>query len=397
MIVTFSTFTGCGSSAVSSGWTGVIVNGDSIYTVSGFGQLDALNAANGNTLWGVAVETTSVGGGGLGCSASSTVVPVYGNMSINGDQLYIGGYNGKVYTFNVNTRISNSVVLDTDDSKPIVGGPVVSQGKVFVGSSNGSLYALDGVSLSEIWQFTTGNKIWSTPAVDKGIVFIGSFDKKIYAVDAVTGKEKWSFVTQGAILSTPVIDGGTVYVASFDRSIYALDEATGNLKWQFPASDRSVNPPAAWFWATPVIFNGILYAPCLDGKVYAVKTQDGTQVTTFDLGNEISSSPVVVNGKVVVATYDGKIYSLDANENKSQVLVVDLRVADSNQSKLTVSSSLSASGGVVYIHGFQSEKIYALDLVTGVPKAYPLGSVTATTPVTATVTATATVTVTATK
>ncbi len=395
--MTFSTFTGCGSSAVSAGWTGVIVNGDNIYTVSGLGQLDALTAANGNTLWGVAVDTTSLGGGGLGCSPSSTVVPVYGNMSINGDQLYIAGYNGKVYTFNVNTRISTSVVLDTDDSKPIVGGAVVSQGKVFVGSSNGSLYALDGVSLSEIWQFTTGNKIWSTPAVNNGNVFIGSFDKKLYAVDAVTGKEKWSFVTQGAILSTPVIDGGTVYVASFDRSIYALDEATGNLKWQFPASGRSVNGPAAWFWATPVIFNGILYAPCLDGKVYAVKTQDGTQVTTFDLGNKISSSPVVVNRKVVVATYDGKIYSLDASENKSQVLVVDLRVTDSNQNKLTVSSSLSTLGGVVYIHGFQSEKIYALDLATGVPKAYPLGSVAATMPVTATVTATATVTVTATK
>jgi outer membrane protein assembly factor BamB len=398
LLAILGTLSGCfGSTAVAAGWAGVTVSGDNLYTVSGLGQLSALTAANGNILWGVVLDTTSGSGGGLGCSAASTAVPVYGNMSISGDQLYIAGYNGKVYTFNANTRLSSSITLEEDDFRPIVGGTVVDNGKVYVGSSNGNLYALDAASLTRVWRFETGNKIWSTPAVDNGVIFVGSFDKKVYAVDANTGVQKWSFTTEGAILATPVIDNGTVYVASFDRKIYALDEATGSLKWQFPAAGQNGDSPLKWFWATPVISNGILYAPCLDGKVYAVKTQDGALVTTFDLGTEISSSPVVVDGKVVVATQDAKIYSLDASGTKSQILVVDLRIKDSNQSKLTVSASLSASGGIVFIHGFNSEKIYALDMTTGVPKAYPLESVSATTPATTTITATATVTVTSAK
>jgi len=395
LLAIFVTLSSCGSTAVSAGWAGVTVYGGNLYTVSGFGQLDALTAADGSTLWGIAVDTTPTSSGGFGCSAPSTIVAVYGNLSMSGDQLYIAGYNGKVYTFNVNTRISSSVTLSADDSKPIVGGTVIDQGRVYVASSNGKLYALDATTLAKVWEFKTGNKIWSTPAADDGMVFVGSFDKKVYAVDTATGKQKWSFGTKGAIIATPVIAGGTVYVASFDRHIYALDEVTGSLKWQFPASGQSGNEPREWFWATPVISNGILYAPCLDGKVYAVKTQDGSLVTTFDLGTEIASSPVVVDGKVVVATHDAKIYSLDATGIKSQVLIVDLRIKDNNQSKLTVSSPLSAANGIVYIHGFQSEKIYALNMATGEYKAFALESVSTT--ATATATVTATVTVTATK
>lgn len=166
--------------------------------------------------------------------------------------------------------------------------------------------------------------------------------------------------------------------------------------------------PQDWFWATPVISNGILYAPCLDGKVYAVNTQDGSLVTTFDLGTEIASSPVVVDGKVIVATDDAKVYSLDASGATSQLLLVNLRSED-DQSGLTVTAALSADNGIVYIHALQSEEIYALNVATGVPQAFTLASIattatpaataitTATATATATATVTATITVTATK
>jgi len=400
MLAVLLTLSGCGSTAAAAGWAGVTVSGDSLYTVSSAGQLDALSSTDFASQWAVVVEGTASSSGFLGCSASSTAVAVYGTLAVSGDLVYVAGYNGTVYAYSISTHaLSVQVILDQDDSKPVVGGTIVDHGKVFVASSNGNLYALDSTTLSTLWRFKTGNKIWSTPAVDNGTVFVGSFDKKIYAVDATTGAQKWSFTTQGAIMSTPVVDNGTVYVASFDRHIYALDEATGSLKWQYPASGQSGNEPREWFWATPVISGGILYAPCLDGKVYALKTQDGGLVTTFDLGSEISSSPVVVDGKVVVATHDAKIYSLDASGTKSQILVVDLRTKDSGQGALTISASLSEANGIVYIHGLNSEKLYALDVATDKYTTVALGSVSAaaTATATATATVTATVTVTATK
>ena len=402
------TLTGCfGSAAVAAGWAGVTVSGDSVYTVSSQGQLVALSSADlTKTNWTAAVEGVASSGGFLGCSAPSTIVAVYGTPVVSGDMVYLAGYNGKVYSYSISKQNeSSNALLDQDDSQPIVGGLVVDQGKVFVASSNGNLYALNATTLAQVWKFSTGNKIWSTPAVDNGMVFVGSFDKKVYALDAATGNKKWSFNTQGAIIATPVIDNGIVYVASFDRHIYAMDEATGNLKWQFPASGQSGNEPSEWFWATPVISNGILYAPCLDGKVYAVNTQDGSLVATFDLGAEIPSSPVVVAGKVIVATREAQIYSLDASGTQAQLLLVNLRTndKDNNPSKLIVTSPLSAANGIVYIHGLQSDRIYALDPVTKIPTISEIlagattSASTVTVPTTVILTTTATVTVTATK
>jgi outer membrane protein assembly factor BamB len=286
----------------------------------------------------------------------------------------VGGYNGKIYSYSISKQSENtSVALDTDDSKPVVGGIAASGGKIFVGSSNGSLYALDGATLSKLWKFSTGSKIWGTPAVDNGTVFVGSFDKKVYAVDAATGNKKWSFDVKGAVVATPVIADGVVYVASFNRSIYALDEATGNLKWQFPAPGQSGNSPRQWFWATPVISNGILYAPCMDGKVYCINTKDGASSAIFDLGAPVSSSPAVAGGKVIVASEEAKIFSLDAAKG-TKVLLADLRLGD-KQNKATVNSQLSALGGTVFIHTLLEDKMYAMDAATGTAKSLALGSI----------------------
>ncbi len=384
------TLSGCSSTAVAAGWAGGTVSGSSVYTVSNQGQLVAMTAANTQG-WAAAVEGTAASGGFLSCSAPSTLVAVYGTPAAADDNIYVAGYNGKIYSYSITKQSSNAdVTLDTGNSKPIVGGITASGGKIFVGSSNGSLYALDGATLAQLWKFSTGDKIWCTPAVDSDTVFVGSFDKKVYALDAATGTNKWSFDTQGAVVSTPVIADGVVYVASFNRSIYALDEVTGKLKWQFPALGESGESPRQWFWATPVISNGILYAPCMDGKVYCVNIKDGTTASVFDLGAAVSSSPVVANGQVVVATQEAKIFSLDAAKS-AKLLMVDLRLADS-QTKLTVNSQLSALGNTVYIHGLDPDKMYALDVITQKFVAFALGSVSTTSTPTATATATVTTT-----
>ncbi len=376
LLAIFATLSGCSSTAVAAGWAGGTVSGDSVYTVSSQGQLVAMTTS-GTQQWASAVEGTAASGGFLSCSAGSTLVAVYGTPAVAGDYIYVAGYNGKIYSYSISKQAENSnATLDTDDSKPIVGGVTAGGGKVFVGSSNGNLYALDGKTLAVAWRFATGGKIWCTPAVDNGTVFAGSFDKKVYAVDAATGKEKWAFDAKGAVVSTPVVADGVVYITSFDRRIYAVDEATGSLKWQFPASGTNGSFPREWFFATPVISNGVLYAPCMDGKVYAVNIKDGTSAGLFDVGDAVSSSPVVVAGKVIVATQEAKVYSLDAAAG-TKTLLLDFRLSD-KQGSATVNSQLSAQGNTVFIHTLLEDKMYAMDAATGAAKSLSLGAITGT-------------------
>lgn len=81
-------------------------------------------------------------------------------------------------------------------------GPVVANGRVYIGSFDGKVYSLDQASEAKIWEFSTGVVIGSSPTVDDGMVFIGSTDGKVYALDESNGTKIWEFSTGKAILSS---------------------------------------------------------------------------------------------------------------------------------------------------------------------------------------------------
>ncbi|MFJ9597987.1 PQQ-binding-like beta-propeller repeat protein, partial [Streptomyces virginiae] len=61
-----------------------------------------------------------------------------------------------------------------------------------------------------------------------GIVYIGSSDGKVYALDAATGTPRWAHTTAGAVWSSsPAVVDGIIYIGSNDKKVYALDAATG--------------------------------------------------------------------------------------------------------------------------------------------------------------------------
>ena len=75
----------------------------------------------------------------------------------------------------------------------------------------------------------------SQPTVVGGRVFVGSLQGRIYALDAKTGCLHWSVKTDGGVRSTMVVDSlpGTnppryiVYVGDASAKVYALDARTG--------------------------------------------------------------------------------------------------------------------------------------------------------------------------
>lgn len=130
--------------------------------------------------------------------------------------------------------------------------PITAGGMIFYGASNGVVEARDIKSGKGRWQAFTGGHIQYPPALWKGRLYVGSGDGWIYALEAATGKRLWRFraapedrkiPVYGRLLSTwPVATGvlvedGTVYaaagIASHDGThVYALDAITGEIKWQ---------------------------------------------------------------------------------------------------------------------------------------------------------------------
>ncbi len=352
---------GCvGIRSVPEGGSGAIIANGTLYispalkSGGGFGcaapsttgKLIAVNTS-GSRLWEAPLETSTPAGGGFGCAApAAKPAAIYGTPAVAGDLIYVAGYNGKIYAVNSSSGALRWLYPRQGNLQPIVGGVVISQGKVYFGSSDGKVYALDADTGDKVWEFLTGDKIWSTPTIDGEILYIGSFDKKLYALSAADGSKKWEFKTEGAVVSTPVVYNNMVYIGSFDRHLYAVKAKDGSLVWKFMAEN--------WFWARPVAYDNTIYAGCLDGKVYALKAENGDKVAEFDLGSPVSSSPVLVDSSIIVASEEGKVYSIENNQK---------RELKSLEAKVT--ASLCASNGVVYIHA-NDQTLYVLKAQTGV-------------------------------
>jgi len=179
--------------------------------------------------------------------------------------------------------------------------PVVADHRLFIGSLNGTMYALDadqdagGGPPTILWSRDVGAPIRDTAAVYNGRVYFGAYDGRVHALDAATGDPVWSFLTGGGIAAAPVVDNGVVYIGSTDGIFYALDAATGQLRWTYNAGAPILTSAALSADGQTVYFGAEnLYA-------YALRTSDGQlRWRTRLQGQSLAERwPVVVGNTVI--------------------------------------------------------------------------------------------------
>ncbi|MBT5846699.1 MAG: PQQ-like beta-propeller repeat protein, partial [Verrucomicrobiales bacterium] len=77
-----------------------------------------------------------------------------------------------------------------------------SDGTVYVGAHDKSLYAINGKTGIKLWEFETGGYVESSPAIGSdGTVYIGSWDGKLYAIKTDSkglAKSPWPMRGQNA-------------------------------------------------------------------------------------------------------------------------------------------------------------------------------------------------------
>ncbi|MEM7349184.1 MAG: PQQ-binding-like beta-propeller repeat protein, partial [Acidobacteriota bacterium] len=120
-----------------------------------------------------------------------------------------------------------------DTGGKVESSPTVWNGRLFVGSFNEHLFALDATTGRELWRFPVGALVRASPSVVNGNVFFGADDDRFYALDAVSGEERWRYeLGPGGEQSSPAIFGERVIFGAFDHHVYALHTDTGELLWR---------------------------------------------------------------------------------------------------------------------------------------------------------------------
>jgi polyvinyl alcohol dehydrogenase (cytochrome) len=95
--------------------------------------------------------------------------------------------------------------------------------------------------------------------VYRGRIFVGSQDGSVFALDAASGCIHWTTMVQSQVrsgIATGEIAGNpTIFFGDSAGFVYALDGATGKQLWRMRPDDH----PASTMTATPVFYQGRLY------------------------------------------------------------------------------------------------------------------------------------------
>jgi len=188
--------------------------------------------------------------------------------------------------------------------------PVVDGSRVYIGSTDGSLYAFDRKTGKEAWKFKTGGRIIAPPALSSGIVYVGAGDKKLYSIDARTGKlTQKPFEGKGVINTSVAVSGKYIVFGSYDNYVYVLEkDDLSRIVWLRRLGD--------WIDSTPTIVDGMVYIGCNDNFLYKFRLADGELEWRGKTGGPVYATPVVADGKAYVSSWDGKVYAFDAKTGR---------------------------------------------------------------------------------
>ncbi len=219
------------------------------------------------------------------------------------------------------------------DSSPIVVGNKVVVGTWNSGdylSATGSVKALNAANNGATLWTATGTPsmggVASTPCVSDGKVYVGTTNGYLYCLDLNTGSQVWARQTtdrsatpgSSRIISSPVVYNGVVYITNEASKVYAFTaDSNGTLIANYPivlpidthgitdGNQQNICGASSPAIAT-VGENTYLLVGSDDGYLYRIKLSDRS-IAELNMGGCVESSPAVSgnNAYIGVTVFNG--------------------------------------------------------------------------------------------
>ncbi|MHC4598660.1 MAG: outer membrane protein assembly factor BamB family protein [Planctomycetota bacterium] len=187
--------------------------------------------------------------------------------------------------------------------------PVIGDGRIFVGSDDGRVYALDLADGSKVWAFDAGAAVEAPPLLVEGGVYVGNEDGTFFALAATDGTLRWKGVTEGKIVGSAnwirdeKENSLKILVGSHDNLLRCYAAETGKEAWRFP-TESYIN-------GAPALVRGIAVFGGCDARVYEVDGLAGKEVRSVDAGSYIAASAAVEGDRAYVGHYDNELICID--------------------------------------------------------------------------------------
>jgi outer membrane protein assembly factor BamB len=249
--------------------------------------------------------------------------------------------------------------------------PAVAGGKVYaVANPNGAagiasagrarVVGMDARTGHVRWAKRLSSASESSPLAHAGRVYLGSQDGTVYALSAKSGRIYWRYHAGGPVKTAIAWSQGRLYFGDYSGEITALRAKNGSVLWRSGTSGRSFGR-SGHFYATPAVAFGRVYAGNTDGRVYSFAASSGRLAWAHSTGGYVYAAPAVADvpgmkPAVFVGSYSGQFMALDARSGS----VLWSRSAGGN-----VSGAASVIGSVVYYSALSARRTYAVSARDG--------------------------------
>jgi len=272
--------------------------GEDIYAASANGRVYKINAVTGKQTWVVKLKKVSITAG----------------VGVGGGLVLVGTDQGVVHAFR---QQDGSEAWQAQLDSEILASPVIDGDIVVARSGDGKVYGLSSYDGNREWtisrqlpKLTIRGE--SRPLLTQGVVFVGFSDGYLAALEAKTGRALWDFplsFTRGTneidrlsdIDANPLMVGESIYLSSYQEVTHALDVRNQRIAWSTDVSSfHSLSYDAAY-----------LYITDREGVVHQVDRQSGAKSWSQEgLRYFPVSAPISVGPYVLVSEGDGALYAI---------------------------------------------------------------------------------------
>lgn len=231
-------------------------------------------------------------------------------------------------------QVTSSFMADTVWSSTVGDGignfysqlkPVVEEDRIYAAARDGDVTAFDRTSGKELWSVDLAdlpiNADKRSARLSGGLVarygklFLGSENGVVYALNEENGEVLWQTSVPGEVVASPAVEDGRVVVLTTSGRLVALDTDEGKLQWslseeQPPLTLRSTG--------APIITNGAVIYGRADGKVGIALLSNGQPVrqskvadprgaTELDRMVDVDASPLIAGDELYAIAYNGQL------------------------------------------------------------------------------------------
>jgi outer membrane protein assembly factor BamB len=285
----------------------VSFGGGRVYVTTGFGEITALNAATGETVWDKNLDA-----------------PVNAAATYNGDLVYVVARDSTAWALDAATGLTRWQQSGTPSLTAFSGSaPVAVSGEtVVIPFPSGEIRATYPEGGLPRWStVVSGDRlgrasslvsdIAGVPVIDDGRVYAANFGGRSVAFDIRDGSRIWT-AGEGAVGPLwPV--GGSVFLVNDISELVRLDAATGAPVWRVKLPDfegentRRQRSVVAHFG--PVVAGGRLIVASSDGLIRQFDPASGALIGTVALPGGAASAPVVAGQTLYVISKTGQLHA----------------------------------------------------------------------------------------